>query len=160
MHLGDALIIAGDEAEEDFGEEPALLQAEPAHDAEVDGDEPALLVDEQIALMHVGVEEAVAHGVAQEGLQHLAADRLEIIALGRDALDVRQRNAVDPFERQHLASRAVPVDAGHANLRIVGDIVANSEAAAASRRKSVSSLTVRASVSTTSIMRSRRASEE
>ena len=36
MHLGGALVVAGDEAVQDFGEEAALLRAEPAHDAEVD----------------------------------------------------------------------------------------------------------------------------
>ena len=73
MHLGGALIVAGDEAVEDFGEEAPLLRPEPAHDAEVDGDQPAVVVDEQIAGMHVGVEEAVAQRVAQEGLDHGAA---------------------------------------------------------------------------------------
>ena len=60
MDLRGALIVARDEAEQDFGEEAALLRAEPAHDAEVDRDQPAVGVDEQIAGMHVGVEEAVA----------------------------------------------------------------------------------------------------
>jgi hypothetical protein len=41
MHLGDAAIVAGDEAEQDLGEEAPLLRAEPAHDAEIDRDEPA-----------------------------------------------------------------------------------------------------------------------
>ena len=36
MHLGDAPVVAADEAEQDLGEEPPLLQAEPAHDAEID----------------------------------------------------------------------------------------------------------------------------
>ena len=39
------------------------------------------LVDEQIAGMHIGVEEAVAHGVAQEGLHQPRADRLQIVTL-------------------------------------------------------------------------------
>ena len=49
MHLGDAAVIAPDEAEQDLGEEAPLLHAEPAHDAEIDGDEAALRVDEQVA---------------------------------------------------------------------------------------------------------------
>ena len=43
-----------------LGEEQPLLRPEPAHDAEIDRDQPALRVDEQIARMHVGVKEAVA----------------------------------------------------------------------------------------------------
>ena len=82
MHLGGALIVAGDEAVEDLGEEAALLRPEPAHDAEVDRDQLAVVVDEQVAGMHVGVEEAVAQRVAQEGLDHGAGERLEVEALG------------------------------------------------------------------------------
>ena len=66
MHLRRRAVVARDEAEEDLGEEAPLLDAEPAHDAEIDGDEAAVVVDEQVALVHVGVEEAVAHGVAEE----------------------------------------------------------------------------------------------
>jgi hypothetical protein len=66
MHLGRAQIIAGDEAVQDLGQEPALLGAEAAHDAEVDRDEPAVGIDEEIARVHVRVKEAVAQGMAQE----------------------------------------------------------------------------------------------
>ena len=38
-------------------------------------------IDEQIALVHVGVEEAVADGMAQEALDHLVAERRQIEAL-------------------------------------------------------------------------------
>src|ERR1019366_7656043 len=72
MHRGDAAIIAGYEAIENFREESALLEAEPPHDAKVDRDDSSGLVDEKIALVHVGVEKAVAHGVAQKGLHHVA----------------------------------------------------------------------------------------
>ncbi len=61
MDLRDALIIARDEAVEDFGKKPPLLEPEPAHDAEIDRGESALSIDEQISLMHVGMKEAVAH---------------------------------------------------------------------------------------------------
>src|ERR1700733_5814850 len=73
MHFGDATIIAGDEAEQDLGEKAPLLHAEPAHDAEIDRDQSAVGVEEQIAGMHVGVKEAVAQRVAQETLDDLAA---------------------------------------------------------------------------------------
>ena len=88
MHLGDALIVALDEAVENFGEEAPLLAAEPAHDAEIDRDDAALGVDEEIALMHVGVKEAVAQGVAQERLDQRAPE------LGRIEAE-RRRGARD-----------------------------------------------------------------
>ena len=110
MHLRGAMIVAGDEAEQDFGEEAPFLRPEPAHDAEVDRDQFAVGVDEQIAGMHVGVEEAVAQRVAQEILDHGAAERRQVEALGCERGVVVERRAVDPFQRQHLARGAVPVD--------------------------------------------------
>ena len=78
MHFGDAAIVAGDEAQQDLGEEAPLLHAEPAHDAEINRDQPAGIVEEQIAGMHVGMEEAVAQRVAQKALDHLAAEFRQI----------------------------------------------------------------------------------
>ena len=64
VDLGDALIVAADEAVEDLRQEAALLRPDAAHDAEIDGDQAAFRVDEEVPLVHVGVEEAVAqaHG--------------------------------------------------------------------------------------------------
>src|ERR1700755_2008219 len=78
MDLGDAAIVSGDEAEQDLGEEAALLEAEAAHDSEIDRNEPPLVVEEEIAGMHVGVKEAVAQRVAQEALDDLAAEVGEV----------------------------------------------------------------------------------
>ena len=74
--------------QQDFGEEAPLLQAEPAHDAEVDRDQPAGIVEEQIAGVHVGMKEAVAQRVAQETLDHLAPELGQIdLRLARAAHD-------------------------------------------------------------------------
>ena len=112
--------------------------------------------------MHVGVEEAVAQRVAQEGLDHRAAERRQVEALGLERGAVVERRAVDPFQRQHLARGAVPVDRRHAEVRIVLAVFsAISESAAASSRKSISIATERRERRRpTSIRRSRRASGE
>ncbi len=68
--------------------------------------------------MHVGVEEAVAQRVAQEGLDHRARQMLEIEALGFERGAVVQRRAVDPFQRQHVLGGAVPVHRRHAEVGI------------------------------------------
>src|ERR1700731_438219 len=47
----NAAIVAGDEAQQDFGQETPLLHAEPAHDAEIDRDKSAGVVKKQIARM-------------------------------------------------------------------------------------------------------------
>ena len=73
--------------------------------------------------MHVGVEEAVAQRVAQEALDHLAAEVGQVdLRLGK-ALVVVQRDAVDPLHRQHVVRGAVPVDGGHAEIRVVARVL-------------------------------------
>jgi hypothetical protein len=119
MHLGGAVIVAGNEAEQNLREEAPLLWPQTSHDAEVDGDQLAGIVDEQIAGMHVGVEEAVAQRVAQEGLDHRAGEALQIEPLGFEPGTVGERRRLDPFEREHVSRRAVPVHRGHAKIGIV-----------------------------------------
>jgi hypothetical protein len=46
MHLGGAVIIAGDETEQNLGEEAPLLRPKPPHDAEIDRHQFAGVVDE------------------------------------------------------------------------------------------------------------------
>src|SRR5438477_2765934 len=103
MNLRGAQIIARDEAVEYFGEEAPLLRPEPSHDAEIDRDQLAVLVDEQIAGMHVGMEEAIAQRMPQKRLDHGARQRHEIVALGLEPRVIVQRDAVDPFEREDVA---------------------------------------------------------
>ena len=74
----DALIISRDEAEQDFGQELSLGRIQAAHDPEVDGDDAAIAVDEQISLVHVGMEESVAHCVSQESLDDVSSQRRQV----------------------------------------------------------------------------------
>ena len=124
MHLGDAQVVARDEAVEDFSEEPALLLAEPAGDAEINGDDGAVGLHEKVAGMHVGMEEAVAQRVAQEGLDEVSSDGLEVVPGRSKRGDVVHLDAVDPFQRQHITACALPVDGGYAKARIVFRILA------------------------------------
>ena len=114
MHLRDAQVIAADEAEQNLGEEPPLLHAEAAHDAEIDRHEPALIVHEQVAGMHVGVKEAVADGVAQEGLDDRAPERRPVEARGLDGREIVEADAVDPGGGQHVAGGQIPFGLRHA----------------------------------------------
>src|SRR3954462_10375379 len=110
MHLGGAVVIARDETVEDLGEEAPLLRAESAHDAEVDRGELTVMVDKQIAGVHVGMKETVAQRVAQERLDYGGSERLEIEAFGFQPRTIIERYAVDPLERENVARGAVPVD--------------------------------------------------
>ncbi len=95
------------------------MRPETAHDAEVDRDDPALGVDEKIALMHVGVEKAVAQGVAQKGLDQRPRQRARIEAERLEAFGIGERDAVHPLHRHDFARGAVPVDRRGADVGIV-----------------------------------------
>ena len=69
--------------------------------------------------MHVGVEKSVAQGVAQETLDHVAAERRQIETARFQRGAIVERRAVDPLQRQHVTRGAVPVDRRHAEVAIV-----------------------------------------
>ena len=118
-------------------------------------------VDEQVSRMHVGMEEAVAQRVAQEGLHQRArrapAGRARAPRARRD-----RRAACRRSIRASARPRAVRSQSTAGTRKSGSSLVfsAISEIAAASSRRSISMVTERASVSTTSIMRSRRASAD
>ena len=66
---GGAAVVAGDEPVQDLGEEAPLLGPSRPMMPKSTATTWPVLVDQQVALVHVGVEEAVAHGVAQERAQ-------------------------------------------------------------------------------------------
>ena len=99
------------------------FEAEPAHDAEIDRDEAALGVDEEVPGMHVGVEEAVPDRVAQEGLDDRAAERGPVVAGGLDRREVAEADAVDPLRREHVAGGQVPFGPRHPEAGIVPGVL-------------------------------------
>ena len=119
MHLAHPQVIAGDEAIEDLRQEHAFPRAKAADDAEIDGHQISRPVDEQVSLVHVGMEEAVADGVAEEALDHRIAERHEVEALLLEAVDRGDGRTVDPLGGEHVPRRALPVDLGHAEAGIV-----------------------------------------
>ena len=109
--------------------------------------------------MHVGMEEAVANGMPQEALDDRVGERVEIEAARLERRQVGERRAFDPVGGEHLPRGQRPVDLGHAEVRIIRRHCSPSPAmAAASMRRSISSLTDWASVSMASTGRSRRRS--
>ncbi len=69
----------------------------------------ALRIDEEIAGVHVGMEEAVAQRMAQEGLDQRVGEPVEIVSCGAQALDIRHLDAVDPFHGDDVATGSLPI---------------------------------------------------
>ena len=82
MNFGDAVVIAGDEAVENFREPQASTAVDAAHDTEIDCCDPAVLQREQIALVEVSVEIAVDDGLSEECPDERRGQRLRIVACG------------------------------------------------------------------------------
>ena len=115
------------------------------------------VVDEQIALMHVGVEKAVAHGMAQEGLHQPRAERLHVVAGGRKRRRGRRSGCRRSIRASARAARSASNrPSARGSPRRLAMFSAISEMAAASMRRSISMATDFASVSTTATGRRRR----
>ena len=117
MDFGDAAVVAGDEAVEDFRQIHPRAPVQAAHDAEIDQHQLADGGEEDVALMQVGVEEAAADGLRQEPAHEAAGQRLQVCPGGDDGGAVRQFHALHPFEREGAAGGVIPDDGGHADFR-------------------------------------------
>ena len=79
VNFGDAAVIAGDQTVEDFGQPHARAPIDLAHDPEVDRGDPPVSQCEQIAVVEVGVEEAVDNRLAQECPDQRGGELLTIL---------------------------------------------------------------------------------
>ncbi len=66
MHARHFAVIAGDEAVQYLGEKPAAVAVEAASNAKVDANDCGVGLDQQIALMHVGVKKPIAQRMGQK----------------------------------------------------------------------------------------------
>jgi len=123
MNFGDALVIAGDQTVENFREPHPRAPVDPPHDAEIDRGEAAVGQGEQIALVKVGVEEAVDHRLAQEGADEDGGERLGVMPGLDQLVALRELDAVDPFERQHPLGGPRPVDLGDVKIGLGDHLV-------------------------------------
>ncbi len=99
-------------------------EVDPPHDAEVEGDDPALRVDQHVAGMHVGMEEAVAEHLIEEDHRRLGQDRVGIEAVPDQLGALVGRQARDPLEGHHPAARAAPVHLRHLEALVLEAVLA------------------------------------
>ena len=150
MQLRHAAIIAREEARQRFRHEAAHAGIEPAHDAEIDRHQAAL------ARRRTDCPDACRHGKSRRAApgSGSCAPTVSAIFLGswpaaRSASAIADRRAVDPFAGQHARRGAAPVDMRARGIRASPRVRSySSDAAAASMRRSSSSATEAARVST------------
>ncbi|MNE20465.1 hypothetical protein D3C80_1135880 [compost metagenome] len=120
VDAADAVVVAADEAPQDLGQVAALGRTQPPDDAEVDGRQLRRGVGEQIALVQVGVEDAVIQRLDQEGAHHLVGQGVLVQARQVAQSRVRHRQAGGPFQRQHPLAHPVPDDGGGGHIAVLG----------------------------------------
>ncbi len=100
--------------------------------------------------MHIGMEEVVAQRMPQEGLDQRVGEHIEVMAGPPSALDIGHLDAVDPLHGDDVAAGALPIDFGDPEAGILLGVFRYFESAAASRRRSISTLVVCSNVRVTS----------
>ena len=123
LHLGDPAVVALQEAQQHVGEVIAGLAVEPAHDAEIDGADIALGIDEHVAGMLVAVEKAVAEGLLEEDRRGAGQHQIDVEAGGQHRHAIVHADAGQALQGQHTAGRAPPIDLRHAIGGIPGKVL-------------------------------------
>ena len=110
MDLGYAAVIAGRQAIQYFREPIAGLLVDSPHDSEINRHNCAIGFDEEIALVHVGVEIAGLDRLLEEGVDQPLRDFIEVMAGGCQFFAFGNLDAVNPVQREHAAGCPFPVD--------------------------------------------------
>ncbi len=126
MQLRHAAVVAVEHGEEIGGEIVLVARIERADDAEVDrGVERARrIVDhhEDVAGMHVGVEEVVPEHLGEEDAHAVLGQQLDVGAGAAQPLHVRDRDAMDALHHHDVQAAVVPVDLGDVEQIGAGEV--------------------------------------
>jgi hypothetical protein len=126
MQLGHPTVVAVEEGVEVLGEIPLVLVGQRADDAEVHGHVARLgrvrRVDEDVARVHVGVEEVVLEHLGEEHLHAAFGQPLHVDVGRAQEIGARDRDAVDALLDEHVGTAPVPVDLGDVEHRRAGEL--------------------------------------
>ena len=123
LHLGDPAVVALQEAQQHVGEVVARLAVEAAHDAEIDGPDIALEIDEHVPGMLVAVEEAVAEGLLEEDRRGAGQHQIDVDARGQHPRAVVHADPGQPLQGQRAPRRPPPIHLRHAIGGIPGEVL-------------------------------------
>ncbi len=120
MGLGDPVIVPLQKAPEDLGQVLAGHRVEPADDAEVHGGDLGRGGDEEVALVQIGVEDAMVHGLGQEGADQVVGQGRPVQAGQGQGRRIRERHPRRPFQHQGAPTHGVPDHLGRAHIGVGG----------------------------------------
>src|SRR5690606_24842128 len=114
VQLGDPAVIPLEERHQVARQIRLVFRSEAADDTEVDGNVFRLLRmfmgNEDVARVHVGMEETVTEYLGEEHLHAALGQLLHVGALCLQRIDIGHRNADDSLHDQYLVPAPVPVD--------------------------------------------------
>jgi hypothetical protein len=113
----DALVVALEESKKVLREIVLVVVGERADDAEIERDIAAVMCrvsgDEDVAGVHVGMEEAVAKDLGEKDLDAGARQRRQIDAGGDQRVGLTDRDAPHALHDHHRRRALIPVHFGH-----------------------------------------------
>ena len=86
--------------------------------------DPAVGQREQVAVVEVGVEKAVDHGLAQECADQRRGEFVAVLVGRGQSVAVVELDPVEPFESQYPSRGAPPVDFRHVIARLCNHVLA------------------------------------
>ena len=126
MQPGDPVVVAVEEGEEILGQVVLVALVERAHDAEVDRAVlrvfRVLELHEDVARVHVGVEEVVPQHLREEDRHAVFREALDVGAAPAQLVHVADDDAVDAFHHHHFRAAVVPVHLRHVEQVGTGEI--------------------------------------
>ena len=121
MQLRHTAIVALEEGKQVARQVILVFRGEAADDAAVDGDvlrAPRVDgADEDVARVHVGVEETVAEHLGEEDLHAAFGKHFHVGALIGEGRQIGHLNAVNALHHQHFRPAPVPIDLRHVEQR-------------------------------------------
>ena len=122
MHIRDALVVAGDKAEQHVRQEITRAPVDPSHDPEIDDAQGSVGAHKCVSGVHVGVEEPISKDLQEKGFRCLAHDCLKIMARRDKFIEIMHRDSGNPLGGQDAAPGPLPIDCRDDIHRVVFEV--------------------------------------
>jgi hypothetical protein len=119
QHRGDVLGTVPRDREQQQGERRADLVVEPPEQPEVEQRQPAVLGEDDVPAVRVGVVDAVERDLTDVGAEEIAREPLGLLLL--EAVVGGYLLAVDPLEHEHPLGDVRPDNLGHDEVVVLLD---------------------------------------
>ena len=110
------MVLLDQQRVDQLAQQPAGARVDAAHDAEIQEDDAAGVVDQQVAGVQVAVEQAVPQAALEGGEQQRLDQLGAVEALAPDGFDVVDADAVDALHGEYPLAGELPVHLRHRDV--------------------------------------------